>query len=86
MDTGRPEGADGHDRWSDRLSEYVDGGMKPAERTRLEAHLAGCAACSVALADLREVVARARTLVDVPPAEDLWPAIEAQLTPRAAGG
>lgn len=76
---GEPDG------WSDRLSEYLDGGMNPAESRRLEAHLAECPACSVTLSDLREVVARARTLEDAPPPEDLWPAIEARLTPRAAG-
>lgn len=70
------------DPWSDRLSEYLDGGLKPAERQGLEAHLATCPACAVALAELREVVARARTLEDAPPAHDLWPAIEAQLTPH----
>ncbi len=81
-----PQGIGGErDRWSDRLSEYLDGGMKTAERERLEAHLTECAACSVALADLREVVARALTLEDTPPLHDLWPAIEAQLTPRKAG-
>ena len=73
------------DRWSDRLSDYLDGGMTTAERERLEAHLTECAACSVVLADLREVVARSRTLEDPPPPQDLWPAIEAQLTPRTAG-
>lgn len=84
MDTARPDTGNGHDRWGDRLSEYLDGGLKPSERARLEAHLGECAACSVALAELREVVERARTLEDVPPPVDLWPAIEAQLTPRTA--
>jgi hypothetical protein len=70
--------------WSDRLSAYLDGELKNAERQRLEAHVASCAACTVALAELREVMARARTLVDTPPATDLWPVIEAQLTPRNA--
>jgi len=85
MDTGTSDVAGGRDRWSDRLSEYLDGEMKPAERQQLEAHLAECAACTVALADLGEVVARARTLEDAPLAEDLWPGIEAQLTPRSSG-
>ena len=84
MDTGTSDVAGGRDRWSDRLSEYLDGEMKPAERQRLEAHLTECAACTVALADLREVVVRARTLEDAPPAVDLWPGIEAQLTPRSS--
>lgn len=85
MNAGTSDVAGGRDRWSDRLSEYLDGEMKPAERRQLEAHLTECAACTVALADLREVVARARTLEDRPPAEDLWPGIEAQLTPRSSG-
>jgi anti-sigma factor RsiW len=84
MNVELPDSKGERDRWSDRLSEYIDGGMKAAERERLEAHLARCAACTVALADLREVVARARTLEDTPPTRDLWPAIEAQLTPRTA--
>jgi putative zinc finger protein len=84
MNTGMTDAAGGRDRWSDRLSEYLDGDMKPVDRQRLEAHLTECAACTVALADLREVVARARTLEDAPPPEDLWPGIEAQLTPRSS--
>ena len=74
----------GRDPWSDRLSDYLDGGLSPADRQGLEAHLTSCPACAVALADLREVVARARTLEDAPPAQDLWAGIEAQLTARSA--
>ena len=79
-DMGRTTG--GIDPWSDRLSEYLDGDLKAADRTRLEQHLTSCVACAAALAELREVVARAHALEDVPPARDLWPAIEAQLEPR----
>lgn len=64
-----------NDRWTDRLSEYVDGELTPAERTALEAHLATCAACRVTLDELRRVVARAQALGDRPPAADLWPGI-----------
>ena len=39
-----------HDEWNDRLSEYLDGELEPAEQRALEAHLAGCAECR---ADLR---------------------------------
>jgi len=63
------------DQWTDRLSEYVDGELTPAERTALEAHLAACGACRQTLAELRQVVARAQALDDRPPAADLWPAI-----------
>jgi len=74
--------AEARDPWSDRLSEYVDGEMAAPDRERLESHLAGCPSCAVTLAALRDVVARARALEDVPPAADLWPGIAAQLAPR----
>lgn len=64
-----------NDQWTNRLSEYVDGELTPAERTALEAHLATCAACRVTLDELRRVVARARALDDRPPRTDLWPGI-----------
>ncbi|HET7226617.1 MAG TPA: zf-HC2 domain-containing protein [Candidatus Eisenbacteria bacterium] len=70
------------DRWTARLSEYLDGELVPAERAALEAHLPGCEACRAALGELRMVVARAAALPAEAPAHDLWPAIEE----RIAGG
>ncbi|MGH7548503.1 MAG: anti-sigma factor family protein [Gemmatimonadales bacterium] len=67
------------DQWTDRLSEYLDGELGTPERTTLEAHLAGCAACAATLDELRRVMTRARALDDRPPAEDLWPAIAEQI-------
>ena len=64
-----------NDQWMDRLSEYLDGDLTPAERTALEAHLAACGPCRGTLDELRRVVARARALDDRPPAADLWPGI-----------
>src|SRR5947208_9923017 len=63
------------DTWTEHLSEYIDGTLPEAERTALEAHLAGCAACRTTLEELRRVVARAQALDDRPPAADLWPGI-----------
>src|SRR3989441_10839895 len=63
------------DVWTDRLSEYLDGTLANGEHAALDAHLAGCAACAATLAELRQVVARARGLEDKPPAADLWPGI-----------
>ena len=60
------------DRWRDRLSEYLDEELERSERAELEKHLEGCPECQETLAALRQVVARARTLVDAPPARDLW--------------
>jgi anti-sigma factor RsiW len=64
-----------HDRWLDKLSEHLDGGLSPEESRALEAHLAGCADCRQALADLRDIVARAHELGPVEPDRDLWPGI-----------
>jgi tetratricopeptide (TPR) repeat protein len=76
------------DVWTDRLSEYIDEELTPAERTSLEAHLTSCAACRDTIVDLRAVAERARHLPARPPASDLWPTIEPRLSPLrfAAGG
>lgn len=67
------------DRFTDRLSEYLDGGLTAPERHQLEAHLAACVECSRVLADLHGLVESARSLPSVPPAEDLWPGIAARI-------
>lgn len=69
------------DLWTDRLSDYLDGELEPAERAELERHLASCGACTATLAELREVVARAASLPARPPASDLWAGIEPRLDP-----
>lgn len=61
----------------DRLSEYLDGDLLPAEREQVERHLEACEECSAALAELRGVVARVQALNDRPPSADLWPGIAA---------
>lgn len=63
------------DRWSDRLSDYLDGELGPGERRELEAHLAECEECTATLEQLRRVVERAKRLDDGPPATDLWSGI-----------
>src|SRR6266581_4802075 len=67
------------DRWSDRLSLYLDGDLDRREVSELEKHLEGCAECSSTLAGLRAVTAHARTLEDRLPDLDLWPAIRSRL-------
>jgi hypothetical protein len=63
------------DRWTDRLSEYLDDELTPSERLELERHLLDCSACQRVLEELREVMTDARKLEDEPPARDLWPAV-----------
>jgi putative zinc finger protein len=72
------------DQWTDRLSEYLDGELSPAERTAIEGHLASCADCRATLDQLRRVVARAGALDDRPPETDLWPAVAARIGLAAA--
>ncbi len=48
----------------DMLGAYVTDALDPSERSRFEAHLAGCAQCRAEAADLREVLA---TLADAEP-------------------
>jgi len=64
-----------NDRWKDRLSEYLDGGLPPSDEQALEQHLDGCAECRDTLAKLRAVKERARALVGPPAPDDLWAGI-----------
>jgi hypothetical protein len=68
-----------NDQWTNRLSEYIDGELDSTERAALEAHLATCGNCYATVAELRQVVTRAKSLADTPPATDLWPNIHARL-------
>lgn len=63
------------DRWTDRLSDYLDGELGVAEREALEAHLRECGECAGTLDRLRQVVTRAAALEDRAPAADLWSGI-----------
>jgi anti-sigma factor RsiW len=74
------------DRWMDRLSDYLDGELPEGERVALQAHLQTCAECSAVLADLRAVVARARTLEGLPPDQDLWRGIAQRIGATAGPG
>ena len=67
------------DRWTDRLSEYLDGELGEHERAELDAHLIACAECAATLAGLQRVVARAGSLEDRPPTADLWPGIAGRI-------
>src|SRR2546422_1814555 len=68
-----------NDIWTNRLSEYIDGELDNTERAALEAHLATCGQCYATLAELRQVVARAQSLEDTPPATDLWTGIAREI-------
>ena len=67
------------DKWTDRLSEYIDGELTQPEREALEAHLMGCPECGRTLQELRAVVARASQVIDRDPANDLWAGIATRI-------
>jgi hypothetical protein len=68
-----------HDAWTDRLSEYLDDELAPAERAELDAHLRGCLACRRVLGELRRVTLHAAALSDAAPARALWPEVAARI-------
>jgi len=68
-----------NDQWTTRLSEYIDGELDSSERAALEAHLATCGQCYATLGELRQVVARAKSLEDLPPTTDLWTGIAREI-------
>jgi anti-sigma factor RsiW len=68
-----------NDRWTNRLSEYLDGDLPESEQAALEFHLQTCADCTAVLADLRRVVRRARSLGELSPPRDLWPGIASRI-------
>src|SRR5688572_15016634 len=67
------------DKWTDRLSEYIDGELTQSERAALEAHLLECAECSRTVQQLRAVVGRAGQVIDREPQHDLWTGIATRI-------
>src|SRR5439155_26933661 len=61
-----------NDQSTNSDSEYIDGELDRTEQAALEAHLATCGRCHATLGELRQVVARAKSLEDTLPATDLW--------------
>jgi anti-sigma-K factor RskA len=69
------------------VHEYVDGTLPARDRVLVEEHLALCAGCRAAVAELRGLVARARTLPpSIEPTRDLWGGIASRLRRRQEGG
>jgi anti-sigma factor RsiW len=68
-----------NDRWTERLSEYVDGDLSDRDRAALEAHLPSCVTCRETIEDLRALVNQARVLEPSEPSVDLWPSIAARI-------
>ena len=73
------------DAWSDRLSEYLDGDLSPAELREVEAHLRGCPDCRALVAELRQVADRLGSDSVRPsdqPTLSQWRSIRRTISPR----
>jgi len=65
--------------WTDRLSEYIDGALTPAEQAACEAWLSQSAEGRDLLAELRQVVAQAQAMPEVAVPESVWAGIKAEI-------
>jgi anti-sigma factor RsiW len=69
------------DRFTDSLSDYLDGELDPSRREEMEFHLRDCGECASTLASLRRLVLLAHSLPERAsgPDPDLWPGIAARI-------
>ena len=73
------------DTWTARLSEYIDGELRPGEHEALERHLVECDTCRETVASLRRVRMRAGAVEDRPPRVDLWQGIAERIGVHTGG-
>lgn len=71
--------------WTDRLSEYIDGTLTPAEQAACESWLSQSAEGRLLLDELREVVAQAKGMSDVAVPESVWAGISAGIGGQTRG-
>jgi anti-sigma factor RsiW len=62
-----------------RLSEFLDGGLSPADRAELERELEADEELRTVLAELRSVKQAGEAVTEVAPDTDLWPAIAGRI-------
>ena len=72
------------DRWTEMLSDYLDGELTAAEIRSLESHLESCENCHLVLGALRRVKNEARSLADPPVPDDLWAGIASRIGPAVS--
>ncbi len=61
------------------IGDALDGAIRPPDRTRLEDHLKSCPECRELAGDFQKIAAEARALPQDEPADDVWPAIRANV-------
>jgi len=68
-----------HDRWQERISNYMDDKLEPSECEAIESHLASCEECRATLDDYRAIRGWASNFAAPPPSTDPWDSIAPQL-------
>ena len=61
--------------FDDRLADYLEGDLAPADYRQVETHLTMCARCSALVRDLEHIRAGATELPELTPSADLWDGI-----------
>jgi anti-sigma factor RsiW len=56
----------------ERLADYLEGELAPADQRRLESHLASCPRCTALVRDLEQIRIGAAALPELVPSADLW--------------
>jgi len=75
---------DSHQRATESFSAYLDGDLAPAERARIDEHLATCMQCRVSLERFRRTVGRLGALKRSAPGNFLA-AVQGQINRRSRG-
>ena len=75
---------DSHQRTTEAFSAYVEGDIAPAERARIDEHLAACMQCRVSLERFRRTVGRLGSLKRTAPG-DFLAGVQAQINRRSRG-
>jgi hypothetical protein len=65
--------------FDDRLADYLEGDLTPADRRQVETHLATCVRCTALVRDLERIRAGAAELPELTPSADLWGGIERRI-------
>ena len=61
--------------FDERLAEYLEGELEPAERHAVQAHMTSCVRCTALVRDLERISADAGQLAELSPSRDLWAGI-----------
>ena len=76
---------EGHEEIEGKLSDYVEGSLPPNEAAAVEEHLRGCAACTEALAAVKETVSALSGLHKIPAPPDFEREVAETIRRRSGG-